>query len=81
MYVYRVVCYRVIAVPICKKCWSCLCIPLLLVTIRNTQWIMRLLYSLKFFHAGPWYHHFRFCGRNPCIDPDDKSTLRTHAAA
>ncbi len=54
-YVYCVVCYCVIVALYVRSVGHVFaylyipCIPLLLMTIRNALWTMRLLYSLKFF--------------------------------
>ncbi len=49
MYVYCVLCYRVIAAP----CVTSVVVPLhtitLLMTIQNDQWTMSSLYSIKSF--------------------------------
>ncbi len=54
MYIYCVVCYRVIAAPYVRSVLSLHTVTLLMM-IRNAQWTMSSLYSLKYFHGGIGY--------------------------
>ncbi len=52
MYVYCVVCNFVIAAPYVRSIVMSLHTIILLMMIRNVQWIMSSLYSLKIFPEG-----------------------------
>ncbi len=58
MYVYCMVCYRVILAPYVKSVGHVFAYLTLLMTIRNALWTMRLLYSLTFFLALQYIYSF-----------------------